>query len=56
MLILSLSMNFFADRSPYDVRNNPVSEIISSSCSGCLENLISHISNEKIVKALIKSY
>ena len=50
-------MNFFADRSPsYSVRFNPVSEIISSACSGCLENLISHISNENIVKALIKSY
>ena len=48
-------MNFFADGNPsYIVRNNPVSEVISCSCSGCLENLISHILNEKIVKALIK--
>ena len=50
-------MKFFADRSPlYSVRTNPVSDITSSSCSGRLENLISHISNEKTVKALIKSY
>ena len=50
-------MNFFADRSrTYNVRNNPVSEITSSACSGCLENLISHISNENIVKDLIKSH
>ena len=47
----------FADRSPlHSLRNNLVSEVISSACSGCLENLISYISNENIVKALIKSY
>ena len=47
----------FGDRSPsHSVRNNLVSEVISSACSGCIENLISHISNKNVVKALIKSY
>ena len=50
-------MNFFTDRSPsHSVRNNLVSEVISSACRGCLENLISHKSIENIVKALVKSY
>ena len=57
MLIFITADEPFANRSPLNsLRNNLVREVISSACSGCLENLISRMSNENIVKALIKSY
>ena len=57
MLIFITADEPFANRSPLNsLRNNLVREVISSACSGCLENLISRMSNENIVKALIKSH
>ena len=45
-----MNFAFFAEQSLSSiVRNNHVTEIISSSCSGFLENL-SHKSNENLLK------